>query len=258
MQDYFKVEDGQVINSIQDLYLTYKTSMIDYLDDNTYNKMMIEVCKDILKNDEIVKTIKKLSRKHRLFLGPIIYEWAKDEWHNQPLLPQPTYAQTGTRSFLGRTYNMGAQTSNPYNDFVERFEEAFHPEILRISKYKYRSQDFGFSFKFEDNKYDISMFVNKYKGAYDKIGRMIARYDEEKNNLYVSYIENIMHKGKYVVYETTPQYFRTELFRGLRMVMDVIEENGKDTPTVTCKKKFNKLLNDANKLRYLEKPKEEE
>lgn len=250
MKDYFNIEEGQKINSIQDVYLTYTTIMINLIDTETYENMMVNVCLDILKNDEMVETIKKLKRKQRLFLAPIIYNWAKQEWSNYPRLPQTTYTY-GT-SFWGSVTS--TVDSHPFGDFLERLEEAFHTEIYEETVYQYHASKVDLNYTVKNNKYNIVMYEYG-RGTFHRetYGNMVIKYYEKTNILRISYIENLVwNHSRYL----GPQHFKVEMFRTVRKIMnELLEKNGVE-PELVCNKKYHKVFEQAKVRGYLKKKKE--
>lgn len=247
MKDYFKIKEGQQLSSIQDLYLTHTTMMKFFIDSDTYDNMMVRVIKDILENDEIVETIKKLRRKDRRFLAPIIYNWARREWDNHPALPQPQYGVN--------KYGFTTLITHPKSEFYERFEEAFHPDIAEECRYQYEAFYLDFKTTFKDNKYNIVMFEGPKSYYYREVyGRMVVKYNENSNTLKISYIENIKWN---TIKKFGPQRFRVEMFREVRKIMNQIEEKKGEEPKIICHKKYQHLLEEAKKRGYLDKPKKE-
>lgn len=248
MKNYFKVEEGKEVNSIQEVYLTYNTIMINLIDTDSYDDMMIRVCLDIYENkNDIIEDIKKLPRKIRLFLGPIIYDWSKKEWKNHHRLPQ-----IKARNGYTQIGNIQIQTSftyeNPFEDFIDNFEKAFHAEVLDEAIYRYEAKFMYLDYKFKNGKFNITMVDDPNYKWREIIGRMIVKYKEKENILNISYIENIKLQYSNV---RAPQNFRAELFKAVRTIMnDIIKEKGEE-PTIVCDKKYLKDFDNAKKRGYL-------
>lgn len=248
MKNYFNVEEGKEVNSLQELYLTYTTIMINLIDTDSYEDMMIRVCKDILENKNIIEDIEKLPRKKRLFLGPIIYNWAQKEWGNHSQLPQ-SKIQNGY-TFLGSLKIATSFTlHNPFNDFVDNFEKAFHKEVLDEANYRFHAESLYGDYTFKNGKYNITMSDSPNSYRYKEVmGRMIVKYKEKENILHVSYIENIEWSSNR---KDAPQYYRTEMFKSVRTIMNQILEEKGEEPKITCNKKYLNIFNDAKKRGYL-------
>ncbi|AEO93548.1 gp289 [Bacillus phage G] len=250
MKNYFKVTDGQKINSIQNVYLIHSTIMKNLIDTNSYERAMVEVCNDIYSDDELIETIKKLRRKDRLFLCSIIYKWARKEW-SHPSLPKNVYRP----STINSRWNALVVDSSAV--FRERLSEAFHLEIFKICEHNYNTALMYFhTSKTNKNTYHITMHesVECYWG--DVLGRMTLKYNEKQNTLKISYIENIV--WKYRRHEMRPQNLKVELFRAVRKLIKQISNEKNKEPKLICHKQYEHLLEDAEKRGYLKKESEED
>lgn len=235
-EDYFEINSGEQINSIQNVYLTYSSIMKDLIDKRTHNDMMVNVCKDIYENKPFLEEVKTIPYEQKLFLARIIYKWAIKEWRNHPNLHQ-------TQQQPGRRYAQLAVV--PINYFIDILIDVFSEEVIEVCRYEVEAEKLTFEITKKKNDYNIIM---RNGNSYEVFGRMIVKYNKLFHELKISYIEDIQwitHNFK------KPQKFRVELFRTVKEIQDDITMASKNIPKIICNKQYQELFEKAKEKGYI-------
>jgi hypothetical protein len=249
------IKEGQPLDSIQDVYQTHTTIMKDLIDSDTYDKMMVRVCKDIMENEEILEKIKGLKQKQRMFIGDIIFMWARREWGNHFNNSTSRWYRAWP-SGRNRGYANRSNGQSPWGTFYDNFEKSFSKSVLWECEYKVKSNSYEIRVKQpEDNEYNVLMNENAHWSRRDVEARMIVKYDEQSHILKICYIEYTGGNWK-----TTfkPKVMRAELFKGVKKIMKQIAEDKNSEPKIECSKRCIKVYEEAKRRKYLEDPKQEE
>lgn len=236
MKNYLdNISEGQQLDSFQDCYLTHTTIMRHFIDSESYDRMMINVIKDIVDNDNIINNIKSIKRKQKLFIGEIIYLWARREYHGHFISSQ-------------RFPHFG----DFWHHFSLRFEDAFSRNVTFECQYKVAVRNYELKIKNDKknkNKYNIILSEFHVYRFYDGI-RMVAIYDEKNHQLKINYIENLNHTWRTTPIQ--PKDIATELFKGVKKIIDQIAENKGSKPEIICKEKYIQIYKKAKERRFLD------
>lgn len=242
------ITEGQPLDSIQNVYMTHTTIMKNLIDSDSYDRMMVQVVKDIMDNDDILEKIKGLKRKQRFFLGEIIYKWADMNWGNH-------FTTNRQHSRAVRRHKVSSGPS-PWNIFDENFEEAFGRDVHWECEYLVKA--FHYEVRITNpkkNEFDVMLNYNNMWSKRDVEARLVAKYNEEKNTLKVCYIE---HQGGKWRTKFCPKMLRPELFKGVKQIINHITEEKGNKPQLICAKKYLDVYEDAKRRKYLEDPKQED
>ena len=248
IKSYFAIEDGENINSIQELYLTHSTILIKLIDTEGYDDMMVRVILDILNKEKVYKDISKLSKKYRMYLGPIIYIWAIENWKYFSQLPQRTYKMS--------SIGLRIIDKDPFGDFIALFKKSFKEDIYEESKYQRGAKELFNKIKKKNNSYHITLKeLNNPHHFFDFINRAVVKFDNSKNQLKLCYIENTHPKSTLLGVKMSK--YNLEIFKGIRKIQQELKMERGQTPQLIVDERYEDLYEEAILRGYLNQKNEE-
>lgn len=222
-----------MINSIEDLYLTYSTVMKDLIDNYEKERMMTQVLDDLQNNEEIIQYVKSSKRKKRIFICDILMDW---------FIAQGNFTSL-TTSYRSRFYR-GAE-----RELIKIFDIPFSQDVVNHCYQTLQSKELVFTISSRrDTEFNITMFGNERR-PYDEIGKMTLKYNEKNNTLKVCYIHHYNYFN-WIIKEYLDHTLN--MFSKIEDIVLFIEEKYSKKPVLIHNKKYEKLVNQAYEKKYLE------
>lgn len=222
------------LNSIEDLYLTESTLMKELISESDRDKMYEQVIDDIILNKEIQEYIQKQKRKKRKFLCKLIYSWIKQS--------------------SSRVANIFNKHQLYFGELVNYLEKYFGKDVVEEVDFLYYCQNIDYKIKYKNNKIHIILGYGSKFRPYDLLGRLVLKYNEKHNVLYVCYIEpfNMWDFNRH--YWQNPKH--NAILKGFEVINHVIEqleEKYHKKPKVVIKRKnqYQKYINLAKQLNFV-------